>query len=172
MREGDFSAFTGTLINPRTGTPFPVNNVIPPGLFGTVFAWPTGPVQNYSQIFVQKIATTPQAQVANVANTVEGLVSAGTLSPALGQFLSAPLNAALAALGDPRQATGARAVLDSTRDTTSAADLDRRPARAAIRDLEDFILRVRLVVIFGRLRPSEGRILIDLANGIITALRG
>jgi hypothetical protein len=42
MREGDFSSFSGQIINPFTNEPFP-GNIIPANLLGTVFAWPTGP---------------------------------------------------------------------------------------------------------------------------------
>ena len=49
--------------------------------------------------FVLQLAITPQAQVANLQNTVEALVSAGTLSPGLGQFLLAPLNACAGRFG-------------------------------------------------------------------------
>jgi len=108
--------------------------------------------------FVLKLAIAPEAQVANLQNIVEALTSAGTLSPGLGQFLLAPLNAALADL-DPAPASAVRAALD------------RGHTAAAIRELNEFIGRVRLLVIFRRLKPAEGRILIDAANSIITALR-
>jgi hypothetical protein len=49
--------------------------------------------------------------------------------------------------------------------------VDRRDTAAAIRDLNEFITTVRLFVIFRALTAAEGRILIDAANGIITALR-
>lgn len=41
MRMGDFSSFSGQIINPQTNEPFP-DNTIPPFLLGTVYAWPTG----------------------------------------------------------------------------------------------------------------------------------
>jgi hypothetical protein len=179
MRSGDFSSFSGQIINPLTGQPF-AGNIIPPALLGTVFAWPVGaPV--YSEAFVAKIAITPAGQVSSLQNTVEALVSAGTLSANFGQFLLAPLNEALAALGsgpatgtvaaiDPGQATG-RAAFDHGPATLAPAALVHRHTAAAIRDLNEFIGRVRLLVLFRRLKPAEGRILIALANGIITALR-
>ena len=108
--------------------------------------------------FVLKLAITPEAQAANLQNIVGALVSAGTLSPGQGQFLLAPLNAALAAL-------------DPAPDTAARAALDRGHTTAAIRELNEFIARVRLLVIFRRLEPAEGRILIDAADSIITALR-
>ena len=131
--------------------------------------------------YVAKVAITPEEQVANLRNTVMRLVSDGTLGAGLGQFLLAPLNTALAALGsgpatgtaaaiDPSQATG-RAAFDHGPATLAPAALVRRHTAAAIRDLNEFIGRVRLLVLFRRLKPAEGRILIALANGIITALR-
>ena len=92
-------------------------------------------------------------------NTVEALVSAGTLNPGLGQFLLAPLNAALADLDPGHDAAATRAALD------------RGHTAAAIRELNEFIGRVRLLVIFRRLNRAEGRILIDAADNIIKALR-
>jgi hypothetical protein len=109
--------------------------------------------------FVAKFENAPSAQVTNLQNTVKNLVSAGTLSPGLGQFLLAPLNAALAALG-PGPATAALAASGNSH------------AAAAIRDLHEFIERVRLLTIFGALRRAEGRVLIDAANSLIAALRG
>jgi hypothetical protein len=131
--------------------------------------------------YVAKVAITPEEQVANLQNTVMRLVSDGTLGAGLGQFLLAPLNTALAALGsgpatgtvaaiDPGQATG-RAAFDHGPATLAPAALNHRHIAAAIRDLNEFIGRVRLLVLFRRLKPAEGRILIALANGIITALR-
>ncbi len=109
--------------------------------------------------FVLKLAIAPETQVANLQNIVEALVSAGTLNPGLGPFLLAPLNAALADLDPGHDAAATRAALD------------RGHTAAAIRELNEFIGRVRLLVIFRRLKPAEGRILIDAADNIITALR-
>jgi hypothetical protein len=100
---------------------------------------------------------TPQAQVASLQNIVEALVSAGILNPGRGQFLLAPLNAALADL-DPGH-------------TAARAALDRGHTAAAIRNLDEFIGRVRLLVLFRHLSHAEGRILIDAADDIIKALR-
>jgi len=108
--------------------------------------------------FVLKLAIAPETQAANLQNIVEALVTAGTLNPGLGPFLLAPLNAALADL-DPAPASAVRAALD------------RGHTAAAIRELNEFIGRVRLLVIFRQLNPAEGRILIDAADNIITALR-
>jgi len=102
---------------------------------------------------------TPQAQVANLQNIVEALVSAGTLNPGLGPFLLAPLNAALADLDPGHDAAATRAALH------------RGHTAAAIRELNEFIGRVRLLVIFRWLNRAEGRILIDAADNIIKALR-
>jgi hypothetical protein len=96
--------------------------------------------------FVVKLALTPQAEVANLENTVKALVSAGTLNRGTGQLLLAPLNAAL-------------------------ADLARGHATIAIRELNAFTFWVRLLVFFHRLTPAEGRTLIDAANSIIAAVR-
>lgn len=156
--EGDFSSFSGTIINPYPGQPFSPNNVISPMYLGYVFAWPVGaPI--YTEAWVAKIGNTSQAQVGNLQSTVKNLVSAGTLGPTMGEFLLGPLDAAMAALGDPGHATNALRAED------------RSPTRAAIRDLEIFIERVQLLVIFRRLRAAEGRILIDAANSLIAALR-
>jgi hypothetical protein len=108
--------------------------------------------------FVLELAIAPETQVANLQNIVEALVSAGTINPSLGPFLLAPLNAALADL-------------DPGHDAAARADLDRGHTAAAIRELNEFIGRVRLLVIFRRLNPAEGRILIDAADNIIKALR-
>jgi hypothetical protein len=97
--------------------------------------------------FVAKFENTLQAQIGNLQDTVKNLVSAGTLNPGLGQFLLAPLNEALAAF-------------------------DAGHAPAAIRELNDFIFTVRLLVILRRMTPAEGNMLIDAANSIITAIRG
>jgi hypothetical protein len=104
------------------------------------------------------LIATPQAQVANLQNTIEALVSAGTLNSGLRQFLLAPLNAALADL-------------DPGHDAAVRAALDRGHTAAAIRELNEFIGRVRLLLIFRWLKPAEGRILIDAADNIIKALR-
>jgi hypothetical protein len=55
MRNGDFSSFSGALIDPYTGTAFP-GNIIPGALWGGVFAWPVGaPVIASPDAFVTKI---------------------------------------------------------------------------------------------------------------------
>ncbi len=97
---------------------------------------------------------TPQSQISSLENAVDGLVSAGMLSPALGQFLLAPLNAALAALGP-----------------ATASVANRNGDRAAILDLQNFIGRVRLLVVLGRLSHAESGTLIEAAESIINALR-
>jgi len=107
--------------------------------------------------FVLKLAIAPETQVANLQNIVEALVSAGILNPGRGQFLLAPLNAALADL-DPGH-------------TAARAALDRGHTAAAIRNLDEFIGRVRLLMLFRHLSHAEGRILIDAADDIIKALR-
>jgi hypothetical protein len=109
--------------------------------------------------FVLKLAIAPETQVANLQNIVEALVSAGILNPGRGQFLLAPLNAALADLDPGHDAAATRAALH------------RGHTAAAIRELKEFIGRVRLLVILRRLKPAEGRILIDAADNIIKALR-
>ena len=98
-----------------------------------------------SDVFVAKFENKPQAQVANLADAVKAFMSTGTLNPGLGQYLLAPLNAALAALG------GGSAI-------------------AAIRDLQEFIAQVRLLVVFRVLTATEGQTLINAANSVITAL--
>ncbi len=114
------------------------------------------------------LAVTPEAQVANLQNTVEALVSARTLSPGQGQFLLAPLNAALAAL-DP--AAGPAVEPASNPGRGEAVPANRGHDRAAIRDLEEFIGRVRLLVLFRQLSPTEGRTLVDAAESISRTLR-
>jgi len=104
----------------------------------------------YADAFITKytaVGSTPEAQIVNLENVVKGLVTSGALSAALGQTLLAPLNDALSALGS-----------DST--------------RAAIRDLEIFMDRVQLMLIFGKLKRSEGPVLIDAAKSIVATLRG
>jgi hypothetical protein len=115
-------------------------------------------------------SNSPQAQIANLENTVKALVTAGTLSPGLGQFLLGPLNAALAAL-DPAPTNATPAALESGHVTAARPAPDRRHTAAAIRELNEFILRVRLLVIFRALKPAEGRTLIDAAESIIASLR-
>jgi len=78
---------------------------------------------------------------------VKALVSAGTFNGRLGQFLLSPLNEALAAL-------------------------DAGHVPRTIRELVEFIDRVRLLVILRRLTTAEGNTLIDAAESIITPLRG
>jgi hypothetical protein len=97
--------------------------------------------------FVAKFENTPQAQVTNLQSTVKNLVSTGTLNAGLGQFLLAPLNAALAAANAGR--TG-----------------------AAVRDLDAFIIDIRFLVIIRQLTPTEGQTLINAANSLIAELRG
>ncbi len=48
---------------------------------------------------------------------------------------------------------------------------NRGHAAAAIRDLEDFIGRVRLLMLLRRLSHAEGDTLIDAAESIISTLR-
>ncbi len=98
-------------------------------------------------VFSLDVGLGPQAQIANLQNTVKGLVSDGTINSALGQRLLAQLNAALLAL-------------------------DAGHATQAIRQLDGFIGEVRLLVILGRLTPAEGNTLIAAANSIISAIRG
>ncbi len=112
-----------------------------------------------------KFENTPQAQVGNLQSTVKNVVSAGTIRPGVGQLLLAPLNAALAALGTA-PATAARAALEPERAGSESSHIG-----AAIRDLNEFIFEVRLLVILRALSATEGRILIDAANSLITALR-
>lgn len=99
------------------------------------------------------------------------LVSDGTLSPALGQFLSTPLNDAQSALGAPGDPAGAKVDFESNHDAAKVVNSGSSRARAAIRDLEDFILRVQMAEIFGQLKRSEARVLIDAAESIIKELR-
>jgi hypothetical protein len=116
----------------------------------------TGTYADASGVFhgyVATFAVTPQGQVTNLQNGVEDLVSAGTLSPAQGQFLLAPLNAALTALG------------------AAGISTNRGQTTAAIRDLEEFIGRVRVLTLSGQLSRTVGGALIDVAESIIRTLR-
>jgi len=127
--------------------------------------------------------STPQEQISSLQTTVGGLVSAGTLSPGQGQFLLSPLNAALAALGsatataaqpasNPSGGEVAPASLNDPGDATAERiTTNRGHVAAAIRDLEEFISRVQLLMSFRRLSRKEGRTLIDAAESIINALR-
>ncbi|MGO8734753.1 MAG: hypothetical protein ACLQVM_18410 [Terriglobia bacterium] len=129
------------------------------------------------------LAITPRAQITVLQNTLEDLVSAGTLRPGQGQFLLAPLNEAMAALGlatatdarppsNPSRGEVAPASLDDPGDTMAERiNTNRGHAAAAIRDLEEFIGRVRLLMFFRRLSLTEGRTLIDAAECIICTLR-
>src|SRR5208282_6436894 len=109
--------------------------------------------------YVATFAVTPQGQVSNLQNTVGDLVSAGTLSPRQGQFLLAPLDAALAALGpasdsaaltasDPSRGDAALPKLHDPADATAGRMITNRShAGAAIRGLEEFIGRVQLLML-------------------------
>ncbi len=144
-----------------------------------VYADASGALHGY----VAKFIVSPQGQVSNLQNTVEALVSAGTLSPGQGQFLLAPLNAALAALG-PATDSAALTASDTGRGDAALPKLhdpagataeqiaaNRGNDRAAIRDLEEFIGRVRLLMLLRRLSHAEGDTLIDAAESIIKTLR-
>jgi uncharacterized repeat protein (TIGR03803 family) len=132
---------------------------------GIVQVTTPGGVLNSNVAFqVAPLANTPQTQIVNLQNTVTSLVSDGTLNPGLGQFLLSPLDGALDDL-DP--APAALADLDGGH----AAAARTGHARAAIQELEEFIGRVQLLVILRRLKPAEGRILIDAAESIIRVLR-
>jgi hypothetical protein len=173
MRLGDFSLFTGQLIDPTTGKQFTFNgvpNVIPPDELGRVYAWPVGTGWP-AQAFVAKFGVSAQAQTAALENQVLTLIDSGTLSSALGRPLLALLNDALAALGDPSGGTAARAAFEAGRDSSELAAVRCRGVERAIYDLDAFIVRVQLLVIFRKLKPSEGRILIDTAEKIIRQAR-
>jgi hypothetical protein len=173
MRVGNFSLFTGKLIDPYTGKQFTFGgtaNVIPPDESGTVYAWPIG-IGWPTQAFVTRIGVSPQAYVAALENQVLTLVDSGTLSTGVGQYLLAPLNAALAALGDPSGETAARAAFEAGHDSSELAAVRCRQVERAIQDLDAFIERVQLLVIFHKLKPSEGRTLIDTAKNIIKQAR-
>jgi len=133
--------------------------------------------------YVAQFTVAPQGQVSNLQNTVEDLVSAGTLSPGHGQFLLAPLNGALAALG-PASDSAALAASDPGRadvalpklhDSAGAAAeqivTNRGHAEAAIRDLQEFIGRVQLLMLSRQLNHADGGTLIDAAKSIIGTLR-
>jgi len=136
-----------------------------PGAFQTSLA-------GLDNAFVAKFENALSAQVTNLRNTVKTLVTAGTLSPALSQLLLAPLNAALAALGDPSSDSAAQAASGSGHETAARVALVSRQHGAAIRDLYEFIDRVQFLVILGQLKRVEGRILTDAAKSLITALGG
>jgi hypothetical protein len=148
----------GTSLFPGTAS-VSINDL---GVITGTYADPSGALHGFV------LTPTPKAQVANLQNTVEALVSARTLSPGQGRFLLAPLNAALAALG-PATATAAQPASNPGRG--EAAPANRGHAAAAIRDLEEFIGRVRLLVLFRQLSPTEGRTLIDAVESIIRTLR-
>ena len=133
--------------------------------------------------YVAQFTVAPQGQVSNLQNTVQDFVSAGMLSPGQGQFLLAPLNAALAALGpanasaaltasDPGPGDAALPKLhDPAGATAERIATNRGHAAAAIRDLEEFIGRVRLLMLLRRLSHADGGTLIDAAESIIRTLR-
>ena len=108
-------------------------------------AFQTSP-PGYRNAFVAKLAITPQAQIANLENTVKGLVSARTLNPGAGLSLLAPLKEAL-------------------------ASLDHGRASGAILELNAFVNDVRLLINRHALGTSEGKSLMDAAESIIAALR-
>ena len=114
------------------------------GFFGTTFQGGAG---NDGTVFLLDVPLSPQAQIAALQSRVKALVSAGTFNGRLGQFLLSPLNEALAAL-------------------------DSGHVPRTIRELVEFIDRVRLLVILRRLTTAEGNTLIDAAESIITPLRG
>jgi hypothetical protein len=173
MRGGDFSSFTGVLIDPTTGHQFisgGVLNKIPPDEWGRVYVWPIGTGWP-TQAFVAKFGVSSWSQTAALENQVLTLIDSGTLSTGVGQYLLAPLYAALAALGDPSEETAARAASEAGRDSSELAAVRCRQVERAIHDLDEFIERVQLLVIFRKLKPSEGRILIDAADKIIRQAR-
>jgi len=155
---------------------FSINDL---GKITGAYADPNGMLHGY----VAQFTATPQAQVSNLQNTVGDFVSAGTLSPGQGQFLLAPLNAALAALGpatdsaaltasDPGQRAAALPRLHGPAGATAERiATNRGHDRAAIRDLEEFIGRVRLLMLLRRLSHADGGTLIDAAESIIRTLR-
>jgi hypothetical protein len=116
-------------------------------------------LQGLTNAFVAKFENSAQAQVTNLESTVENLVSTGAINPFVGHFLLAPLNAALEALGpDPA--------------TAATAASGRRRTAAAIADLNEFIIEVRVVVLLRALNAAEGHTLINAANSLIGELRG
>jgi hypothetical protein len=129
------------------------------------YAGPSGVFHGY----VAKFTATPQAQISDLHNLVDDLVSARTLSPGQGQFLLAPLNEALAALG-PAAAPAVQPAA-SIPSPGEVAPANRGHAAAAIRDLEEFIGRVRLLMLLRRLSHADGGTLIDAAESIIRTLR-
>jgi len=96
---------------------------------------------------VPGLVPTPKVQIANLQNTVQALVSAGTLQAGAGRYLLAPLNAAL-------------------------TELNTGQTSFAIRELRGFISRVRVLEIFWGLKPAEGQTLINAAKSLIAELRG
>jgi uncharacterized repeat protein (TIGR03803 family) len=108
---------------------------------------PSGTFDSNVAFQVTSLENTPQAQIAILENTLEALVSGGTISAGVGRLLLAQLNGALAALNAGH-------------------------ATEAIGELNGFIVTVRLLVILRQLTPAGGNILIDAAHNIITAVRG
>lgn len=126
------------------------------------------------------LATTPQGQVASLQGAVESLVSARTINPAVSQFLLTPLDEALAALGPlassaNRRIIAAPASMDDAKGSVAERAgqyRGRTGTTAAIRDLEEFIGRVRLLELIRRLNNKEARTLIEAAESIINTLHG
>ena len=156
-----------TYLGPSEGSAIAVDPLGNPYLTGTTTAsdFPTtagafqASLAGIQNAFVAKLENSAQAQVTNLQSTVKNLVSTAKLSPAFAQLLLGPLNAAMAALG-PAPATAAPAASDPSR------------IALAIRDLHAFIGSVRLLVILGRLTPTEGQTLINAANSLIAELGG
>jgi uncharacterized repeat protein (TIGR03803 family) len=142
-------SFNGTAATFTVVSSTEIQTTVPVGATtGTVqVTTPSGTLNSNVAFQVTTQGNTPQAQIVNLENTVNALVSDGTINPALGQRLLAPLSAALRAL-------------------------DAGHATEAIRHLDGFIIEVRLLVILGRLTPAVGSTLIAAANSIITALGG
>jgi hypothetical protein len=130
----------------------PLGNVYVSGIttsanFPTTAGAFQGALAGSQNAFVAKFESTSQAQVTNLQSTVKNLVSTGTLNAGLGQFLLAPLNAALTAVNAGRTAI-------------------------AVLNLDAFIIDVRLMTVLRRVTPTEGQTLINAANSLIAALRG
>ena len=77
---------------------------------------------------------------------MENLVTAGTIDPVVGRFLLEPLNRALSELDDGQTA-------------------------AAIRDLGEFVARLRHPEVLRVLKATEARTLIEATKSLITELR-
>jgi uncharacterized repeat protein (TIGR03803 family) len=139
--------FNGTVATFQVLSGSEILTVVPTGATTGIVqvTTPSGTLNSNPAFQVTTQQNAPPVRIASLQETVEALVTAGTINATQGQSLLAPLSAALAAL-----------------------DAGHTPA--AIRDLLSFIDRVGVLTFTGALGAAGGRVLIDAALLIIVGL--